>query len=187
MIECLIVFDREKFAELILYIARRSEGDPSFGATKLNKILFFSDFVAYRKSLRPITGATYQKLPYGPVPRELPSVKQELEASGDATEVERDYFGRKQRCMVTRREPRLGRFTGEEIAIVGDVIAELRNLDASGSSEISHEFIGWKYANLGEEIPYETALLTFGTLTQKDIEIGRSLARKYGWAGVSAK
>ena len=35
----------DKFRELILYIAQESEGDPNFGATKLNKILFFCDFL----------------------------------------------------------------------------------------------------------------------------------------------
>jgi len=43
-----MTFQPEKFRELILYIARKSEDDPKFGAVKLNKILFFSDFAAFR-------------------------------------------------------------------------------------------------------------------------------------------
>ena len=42
-------FNEGKFRELILYVARRSEDDKYFGAVKLNKILYFSDFNAYRE------------------------------------------------------------------------------------------------------------------------------------------
>jgi hypothetical protein len=33
-------FDQRRFEELILFVARRCEGDSTFGATKLNKLLF---------------------------------------------------------------------------------------------------------------------------------------------------
>jgi len=39
--------DDTKLKELILLLARESEGDPHFGATKLNKELFYTDFLAY--------------------------------------------------------------------------------------------------------------------------------------------
>lgn len=41
--------DDRKMKELILYLASRSEEDPRFSATKLNKLLFYCDFTAYRR------------------------------------------------------------------------------------------------------------------------------------------
>src|ERR1035437_1475045 len=59
----------DKLRELVLYIATASEGDEPFGKVKLNKILFFADFEAYRRFVRSITGHEYQKLAQGPAPR----------------------------------------------------------------------------------------------------------------------
>jgi len=41
-----VIPNDRKFQELLLYVAARCEGAPTFGATKLNKILFFADFLA---------------------------------------------------------------------------------------------------------------------------------------------
>ena len=60
--------DIDKFKELILYVCEKSATDPNFGATKLNKILFLSDFWAYAYCGRPITGVEYMKLRFGPAP-----------------------------------------------------------------------------------------------------------------------
>ncbi len=57
-----IVVDRTKLGELMLFISKRTAEDRRFGATKLNKVLFFSDFLAYRLLGDPITGAQYRKL-----------------------------------------------------------------------------------------------------------------------------
>ena len=40
-------YNERKFKELVLYVAHRCGLDPNFGAVKLNKELFFSDFWAY--------------------------------------------------------------------------------------------------------------------------------------------
>jgi hypothetical protein len=40
-------FDEDRFRELVLYIAHKTKDDPTFGRTKLAKVLFSRDFVAY--------------------------------------------------------------------------------------------------------------------------------------------
>ncbi len=40
-------YDERKLKEFILYVADRCEADPTFGAVKLNKILFYADFLAF--------------------------------------------------------------------------------------------------------------------------------------------
>ena len=71
-------FNPDKFRGLILYAAHRARQyeDPFFGAVKLNKTLFFSDFFGFRQLGRSITGATYQKLSEGPAPRQLVDERQ---------------------------------------------------------------------------------------------------------------
>ena len=52
--------DEEKLAELVLYVAREIESDPTGGATKINKILYNAEFSHVRAYGVPITGAPYQ-------------------------------------------------------------------------------------------------------------------------------
>lgn len=51
--------DDDKFKELILFICERSEGDSPFGAIKLNKLLFFTDFVSYSRFGHAVTWHEY--------------------------------------------------------------------------------------------------------------------------------
>jgi hypothetical protein len=147
-----------RLAELILYVARVCEGDESFGSTKLNKILFLADFLAYRKLGASITGAEYQRLPFGPAPRRLKPVLEALVQSGAAAIRTQDRFGYEQKRPVALREPDLRQFTGEQIALLDQIIRILWGRTASDVSELSHGFIGWQLAEEGETIPYGLAL-----------------------------
>ncbi len=74
--------NEKRFGELLLYISKKCASDPKFGATKLNKILFYSDFLAYAQLGNSITGCEYQKLPHGPVPKRILAVRAALERQG---------------------------------------------------------------------------------------------------------
>ncbi len=137
-----------KFRELILLICARSEGDKKFGATKLNKLLFHSDFSAYLAFGKAITGQLYFKLPNGPAPKKLKLAYKEIE-----------YFGRTQKKPIALRQPDLSVFTPQEIDLVHSKIQKFWNLSASEISEQSHGFLGWIVAKDKEIIPYSTALV----------------------------
>jgi len=170
---------REKFKELILYIARESEGDSTFGATKLNKILFFCDFLSYRAYGESITGQRYFKLPFGPAPRPLLPVVTELIDEGACIKVQRSHYGKPQDTMFAKRDANLEVFKSRDIALAAHVLRQLRDNDATQVSDLSHEFIGWQLARDQEDIPYETIFLGDPrkvTLTQEEVEYGQQLA-----------
>src|SRR5262245_51395664 len=123
--------DNDKFRELIIFFADESEGDRSFGATKLNKLLFYADFVAYLKFGKPITGQRYQKLENGPAPRALLPIVREMEEGGDVTRVTRDYHGKSQKRLVARREPDLDKFSGPEVQLMHQAVEEFWGKNAS--------------------------------------------------------
>jgi len=148
----------DKFTELVLYIAKVCSDDPTFGATKLNKILFFSDFFAYRRRREGITGAVYQKLDYGPAPKCLIPAQKALIREGRLAIQEIDRYGRTQKRPVALREPELGAFGADEIAIVNEVIKALWGVSATDTSELSHGF-WWHVARMKEEIPIEVSLV----------------------------
>lgn len=157
-----------KLGELILYVARRAQGDEAFGKTKLNKILFYADFNAYAKTGKSITGQEYAKYPRGPVPPRAESLMQEMATAGALVLARRNYHGYQQEQPVALREPDLASFSGEEISIVDQVISELWGKSGRDVSDLSHEFVGWKVARMGEEIPYETALVDVSPPTADD-------------------
>jgi uncharacterized phage-associated protein len=175
-------FDEKKFSELLLYIAERGLDDPGFGATKLNKILYFSDFLAYKRRGKPITGATYQKLRHGPAPRELLPVVQKMQKRDDAFLRTVERFGLAQKRLMPLREPNLAAFDAAEVAIVDEVVDALSAYNAIQTSLISHALSeGWRLAHEGEPIPYQAAFLKKTKLTDQEVEEGLKLARERGW------
>lgn len=174
-------YNREKLKELMLYVANRSLDDPSFGATKLNKVLFFSDFLAYASLGHAITGAEYQKLRYGPAPRQLKPVQRDLENEGAATLLPKPVSSFTQHRLVALREPNLDLFTAEEIALVDEVIAVLRSQTAVSVSDLSHRWsIGWAVAEEGETIPYATVFLTRPEPGDPNMARAEEIAEKLG-------
>lgn len=169
----------QKFKELILYIAQESEFDPNFGATKLNKILFYCDFLFFREHGTSISGQRYFKLERGPAPRALVPALRELVDEEACLQVERKHFGLPQKRIVVRREANVELFTSTEIAMVGRVIRALWDNTAKSVSNLSHHFIGWDMAADEEDIPYETIFLGDPrqfALTEEENEYGRQLA-----------
>lgn len=155
-----IPYSEEKLTELVLYIAKRTLGDRAAGATKLNKYLYFADFSAVRRLGRPITGADYQKLRFGPAPRRLAPVRDHLVRAGDARLEERvDALGYAHHQLVALREPRTDLFTAEELGLVDEVIETLRECSATEVSELSHREAGWQLVDEGETIAYELAFV----------------------------
>ena len=111
--------NEEKLKELLVYVALCSEGDESFGAVKLNKLLFLSDFLAYLRLGNAITWAEYQALPNGPAPTRLVPIREELQSEGSIAERPENYFGYEKKRTLALRRPDLKLFSSEEIDIVG--------------------------------------------------------------------
>jgi hypothetical protein len=149
----------EKFKELIVYIAQQTEFDPKCGATKLNKILFFCDFLAYRELGKAITGKVYQKLENGPAPKALVPVRNELAENGDI-EYYKSVYHHDQNRIRAKRSPNLDIFSGSEVALIDRVIKKLEEDDGVTVSRKSHKFVPcWEEFELNEKIPYGVSLV----------------------------
>jgi hypothetical protein len=152
-----------RFKDVVLYVATALANDPTFGSTKLNKILYFSDTEAYRTLGQPITGAVYQRNFHGPTAVEYPPMIMELQSNGFVT-VQRTRVVDHDQDVVTPTgavEPNVAQFSAAEIAILDATIAEFRAYDNTRASDKSHErSAGWLAMNQGETIPYRTALVS---------------------------
>ncbi len=159
-------FQRDKFKELVLYLSERSETDPNFGETKLNKLLYYIDFLAYRELGQPVTGARYQKLKWGPAATALLPIQQEMEAKGELV-IRAGFRGAyTQKKPIALRQPNLADFSGPEVALIDQLIGAMWHLGAVDVSDLSHDSLGWQLAGEREEIPYETVFVESIELAQ---------------------
>ena len=92
-----------------------------------------------------------------------------------------DFLGKEQQRLVALRDPDLSLFSGEEIALVDQVIEYLRGKSAKEVSELSHNRAWW-VAKLGGSIPYEAAFISDENPNERDVERGRELVEQHGWA-----
>jgi hypothetical protein len=175
-----IEYDEAKFRELIVYVASRMGEDTNFGATMLNKVLFYADFWHYAEWGTPITGAEYQRLRNGPAPRRLLPVQNALIEAGEARLVRKTVGRFQQKRLVPLRDADLSRFSAGEITFVDDVMKLLRDYTAGYVSTASHDFDVWRMAMDGETLPYEGALIYDGPVTDDDREHVRRVTERLG-------
>src|SRR5437899_8122940 len=110
----------------MLLVAEHLRSDPSYGATKLNKALFFADHLHYKRHGAAITGAAYERLPRAPAPRGLLAVRQALVDRSEATLDARGYVGHLQHRLLPLRPPSEKDFTETELTMFAEVAGALR-------------------------------------------------------------
>ena len=165
----------EKVKELIVLLSEMSEGDEYFGATKLNKLLFFTDFLTYILYGKPVSGYTYQARPEGPMLKDFYKMRDKMADAKDIVVAKRNFGGFPQHKTLALRNADISKFSVEEMNTISHVVAEFRGMSASQISTLSHEFLGWQAVDIGEEIPYEIALVSTADLTNEEWEFPENL------------
>ena len=158
----------KKLKELILYLASESREDNTFGATKLNKLLFLIDFQAYALWGTSVTNAKYIRRQFGPVPKDLLIARDELRNEGRLDIEERERFGKVLKRIVPLKNPDLSLFSKDELDLVKEVLNECERLNGTELSDWTHTLRPYLDAEDGEEIPY------FTTFVLKDVPISQS-------------
>ena len=146
-------FDREKFKRLVHYVIWKAGKRDWFGATKLNKVLWFAESRVYVLTGKGITGATYVREKHGPVPRAMMLVRAELEREGTVKTL---WEGKLERATATSA-PDLSVFTADELKAVDWWIEHIATYHTAKSiSDLSHDFT-WEIASMGQVLPMYAA------------------------------
>lgn len=148
-------FNKEMFKQTLLYILTRCGARPNVGKTVLYKLLYFCDFNYYELYEKPLTGAAYRKITYGPAPCEFDEIVEEMKKEKQLQEVYSEYYGQPQIKYLPLVEPDLSRLTAEQKEVIDRVIENLSPLDAKKISDYSHEDIPWKSTKEKDIIDYE--------------------------------
>ena len=168
-----------QFKSLVHHVINMCSDNPAqLGATRLNKILWYSDAIAYQVRGKPITNATYIKLKYGPAPKHVLPTLNELRDDGKIV-IKDGQYEFDPRKFISMISPNDGVFSEEEKHIITTVVDFVLQRTASEISEASHDVI-WKAAKEGEEIPlYATLASVPGLITEEDIRWANGIADKH--------
>ena len=146
-----------KFKNVLLYILERSAGKPNVGETVLYKLLYFSDFNYYELYEEHLTGASYRKLPYGPVPQKLDAILIQMIENGQIQRVKTEYLGYSQTRYLPLEKADLTELKASEKVVIDNVIDQMSDWSAAKLSNYSHGDKPWKASKDGDEINYELA------------------------------
>lgn len=147
----------DKFKNILLYILSQCAGKPNVGETVLYKLLYFSDFNYYELYEDHLTGATYRKLPYGPVPHKIDSIINQMIDEGQLQRVKTDYHGFPQTRYLPLVKTDLTQMKASEKEVIDRVVEQMSDWSANAISNYSHKDMPWMASKEGEVVNYELA------------------------------
>ncbi|OLS39194.1 type II TA system antitoxin MqsA family protein [Bacillus sp. MRMR6] len=145
-------FSLNKLINMILYFTQN--GVPK---TKLMKLLFYTDFLNYKRNLLSMSGTPYVRLPYGPVPKDHDLLLSSI-AKNDLIEIEYDFYNEYTFINIKSKQDFDDTlFERDEIKIMQSVKEHFKNYGSGAISDFSHEEEGWKNTEDREIISYDYA------------------------------
>jgi hypothetical protein len=154
----------EKFKALVHFIVHECREPGRLGAIRLNKALWHTDVLAYQMNGVPVTGETYVKMKFGPVPAHVDQALSALVEEGKLVirPPEHQYDTKKFISLVPADTNLLSDDDRELARAMLDYVC---GRPANEVSEETHDVV-WEAAAVGEVIPLQATLAaTEGTLS----------------------
>lgn len=147
----------DRLKNLLLYVLEQM--GETF-QTKMNKVLFYIDFLSYRERGIAISGLAYQAIEFGPVPQRWDRV---YSAFDEVQEQFRLVQGQECLSLVSGGEADMSRFSTEEMAVIDEVCRKMKKLTSRAATKLSHEEPAWKdHIGKTETIPFSEAFSLLG-------------------------
>ncbi len=133
--------DFKKISHMVLFFSERTQT----WKTKLNKLLFYSDFLAFKNSGYGISGLDYRAIQMGPVPAKFEEIYSEM-SYGEI--VEREYYEIENGIYGSLFKPKMSfdhsLFDDFELEIMEKVASELKDLNSREVIHKSHKELAWQ-------------------------------------------
>lgn len=147
-----------RMKNIILYFISKCGGVFN---TKMNKLLFYADFLSYKRHGIGISGLRYVAIQYGPVPVRWDVIYGSIDEVN--SEIVAFPSGNSGVNLCSDAKPDMSIFSKEEISILDYVLEKFRNLKSNELSVISHQEDAWKkYVNKRMLIDYSEAFTLKG-------------------------
>jgi putative zinc finger/helix-turn-helix YgiT family protein len=133
----------EKFTEMVVYF---SEQIAPF-KTKMNKLLFYADFLMFKQSCFSISGVRYKAIDMGPVPNNFQSIFEYLANKDEiyifTTEFSNGYTGEQFKARKDRPF-KADLFSENELEVLEKVATVFKPTSTNDIIELSHLEEAWK-------------------------------------------
>lgn len=144
--------DMERLRNMVRFF---SEG--GVWMTKLNKLLWYADFLAFRRNTSSISGLAYQRETRGPVPFYFYTMLDALEDEGDIRKEETPVFDYVGTMIYAVKKPEFSVFTASEWDVLRYIRDYFSGYNSKAISERSHQERAWLEVPQGAPIPYDYA------------------------------
>jgi len=147
----------EKFTEMVVYFSEQMQPFK----TKMNKLLFYADFLMFKQSCFSISGVRYNAIDMGPVPNNFQSIFEYLANNDEIdvfyTQFDQGYTG--ERFVPRKDRPfNSGWFSESELQVLSKVTAAFKTTSTTEMIELSHLEEAWKKNEKNKQtISYEYA------------------------------
>jgi uncharacterized phage-associated protein len=149
-------FRPEKLQQVVLLAAHRLNNG-SLGKTKLFKLLYYVDFDHFEKHGAPVTGDTYIRQDFGPVPEHGDLAIKQLADAEQLKIGQTNLGGFLQYTFEPLAKPDLTVFTAEEVATIDGVFSKWERHSASELVAATHGEAPWIGTRPGNPISYSLA------------------------------
>ena len=147
----------ERLRNLLLYVL--AQMGETF-QTKMNKVLFYIDFLSYRERGMAISGLAYQAMEFGPVPQRWDRV---YSAFDEVDQQVRLLQGQECLALLPGGVADMRCFTAAEKAVIDRVCEKMKSMTSRAASQMSHDEPAWKdFVGKPGTIPYSEAFSLIG-------------------------
>ncbi len=149
-----MALNKIKYKNAILYFIKYCN-NRYLGATKLNKLLYYLDFINYRDRKVSITGDFYIHQHYGPIPSEADSIISEMVENKELI-VSKDPFEDSHTISfkLTKNVDEKS-FSKEEKELLKNICKEFSDWSTDKIVEQTHLESPWFYSKPFERVDYE--------------------------------
>ncbi len=148
-----MALNKPKYKNAILYFIKYCNNQ-YLGDTKLNKLLYYLDFINYRDRKKSVTGDFYIHNHYGPTPASLSSILSEMQSSKEIEATEEAFRDSHTTSFVIKQNPDESVFINKEKKLLEVICREFIDWSTSKIVEQTHLEAPWFYSKPFEKVNY---------------------------------
>ena len=114
--------------------------------TKMNKLLFYADFLLFRQTCFSMSGACYRAINMGPVPSNFNSIFEYMANKGDVDVLQTEFPNGSGEQFIPNKKRKFNSklFDSTELEVLNEVAKRFEDTSTQDIIEISHKERGWK-------------------------------------------
>ena len=134
--------DMSKFTEMVVFFAEQLKPFK----TKMNKLLFYADFLMFRETGFSISGVRYKAIDMGPVPNNFQSIFEYLANHAEIDVVSTSFTNGVGEQFVAKKDRRFNKevFSEKEFDVLKTVAKKFKMTSTTDIIHLSHLEEGWK-------------------------------------------